>query len=227
MAGSADSSTRRGAQRRFWQERYREDPSFFGEGASPFARWCVRFLDATPRALEVIELGAGYGRDARFFAELGFRVRGVELALDATVAGRAGRPDGAGSYDLVGGDAFHFLEGLPPGSAGAVYSNMFYNMDFREREHKSLFALVRRALGPGGLHLYSARSTSDPWYGRGEILAPDTFRPERRGVSLHFFSAGYAQRLAAPGFVPLERTEVSEGTGEFPVRLWYVADRAR
>ena len=227
MTSDFDPIARRDAQRRFWRERYREDPSFFGEGESPFSRWCMTFLRAEPAAREVIELGGGYGRDARFFAEQGFRVRGVELALTEAVRGRSSRNDGAGSYELFGGDAFEFLRRATAGSADVVYSNMFYNMDFREREHVTLFELVGKVLRPGGLHLYSARSSTDPWYGRGEAVAPDTYRPDPGGIALHFFSAAYAERLGARAFSAVERIEVSEGSGDFPVRLLYVADRSR
>jgi len=214
-------------QRRYWQERYQADPALFGDAESSFARWCVPRMRRYPSVRDVVELGCGYGRDARYFADLGFRVVAVELALPGSRSDPAAPVGSGGTYELVQANALEFLESAAPASADVVYSNMFYNMDLSEEEHRALFASVRRVLRSDGLHLYSVRSTSDPWYGRGRLVGPDRFEPAPDTVPLHFFSINYADRLSETGFAPIERTEVAEGEEEFPIRLLYVADRAR
>jgi SAM-dependent methyltransferase len=217
---------RKEGQREFWRSRYAEDPSFFGEEESAFARWCAPKLQAEEGIREVIELGSGYGRDARYLSAQGFHVRGVDLATP--------RPSGTRELsqperpsELLEGDAFEFLRQLAPQGADAVYSNIFFNMDFTEEEHQELMEAIYRVLRKGGLHLYSARSTSDPWYGRGKRVGPDTFDPAPHGVTMHYFSAEYASRLSEGRFDPVEQVERSEGEGEFPIRLLYVVDRRR
>jgi SAM-dependent methyltransferase len=172
----------------------------------------------------LVELGCGYGRDSSYLAAQGFRVRGVDLTADR--AGSVGDArDPRSSVEFVEGDALGFLAALPAQSVDAVFSNMFFNMDFTETEHRELMRAVHRVLRPGGLHLYSARSTSDPWYGRGQPVGPDTFDPAPHGVTMHYFSEAYADRLAKGLFVPVRRLERTEGKGDFPIRLLYVVDR--
>ena len=215
---------RRKRQKEFWRARYEEDPAFFGERESDFAAWCAPLLRAERNIRDIVELGCGYARDARFLAAQGFRVSGVDLTgvrdPSSTTSGRDGPP-----CKFVEADALEFLQRSPPRSVDAVYSNMLFNMDYTEEEHRELFAAIHRVLRDRGLHLYSARSTSDPWYGRGAKVDADTFDPAPHGVTMHYFSAEYADRLAEGLFAPVQRVERSEGEGDFPIRLLYVVDR--
>lgn len=218
---SSTRSERQERQRTFWHRKYADDPAFFGAEASEFARWCLPRLRAEPATREIVELGCGYGRDTHFFGAHGFRIRGVDFAgVPRSEAARSDAP-----CEFVESDCLTFLRRQSRASSDAVYSNMFFNMDFTEAEHRALFDAVRRILRPGGLHLYSARSTSDPWYGRGRRVGPDTFDPAPHGITMHYFSKDYIDRLAAKGFERVARVERPEGEGEFPIRLWYVVDR--
>lgn len=215
---------RRGRQRDFWGEKYAEDPSFFGDRESSFARWCLPILRDAGDIREVVELGCGYGRDSRFLSQQGFHVRGVDLAeLGSQQDSDPGQmsPD----FERIELDALEFLQHLPLESVDAVYSNMLFNMDYTEDEHRELIQAIHDALRHGGLHLYSARSTSDQWYGRGKEVGPDTFDPAPHGVTMHYFSRAYADRLAAGLFTPLWRVERAEGEEDFPIRLLYAADQ--
>lgn len=212
---------RRERQRRFWRAKYLEDPAFFGSRESEFARWCRPLLERTPNVHEVVELGCGYGRDTRYLASCGLHVRGVDLVGPLASSRTSIGPP----CEYVESDCLEFLRGLSTQSLDAVYSNMFFNMDFTEPEHRRLMQAVHAALRPGGLHLYSVRSTSDPWFGRGKKVGRDTFDPAPHGVTMHYFSEAYARRLTAGRFVPVQHVERREGEDEFPIVLWYFADR--
>ncbi len=215
---------RRERQRAFWRERYLEEPAFFGEAESGFARWCLPLLRAEKGLDSILELGCGYGRDSRFLASEGFRVVGVDLTTvrpDETSSSR----ETPSRFRLIESDAAEYLARVPSQKFDAVYSNMFFNMDFSESEHRSLMKAIRSALRPGGLHLYSARSTFDPWYGRGRSVGPDTFEASPGGAIIHFFSMEYVDRLAEGLFTPVERSDQAEGGEDFPIRLLYVVDR--
>lgn len=217
-------SARRERQRTFWRERYLEDPAFFGRWESRFARWCLPLLRAERGLATILELGCGYGRDSRFLASEGYRVTGVDL----TVSRSPGAPTSKKARSrlrLMESDAVDYLHRTSAGVFDAVYSNMFFNMDFTSTEQRSLMRSIRFALRPGGLHLYSARATSDPWYGRGRKIRADTYESTPGGVTIHFFSDEYADRLARGLFRKVRSTERSEGNGAFPIRLWYRADR--
>ena len=218
--------SRLAGQRAFWNHRYRGDPELFGAGRSPFARWARDVLRrAGIRRGMCIELGVGYGRDLRYLQRCGFVVRGVDASdVGVALARRRRRPVVLRAPEIVLGDAVSFLAQIPGQSVDVVYSNMFYNMDFTEADHVRLFAEVARVLRPGGFHLYSVRSTSDSWYGRGRRTGPDTFDLRPHGSTMHFFSRTYARRLGRGAFSSFAREDRLEGARDFPIRLLYAAD---
>jgi hypothetical protein len=73
---------------------------------------------------------------------------------------------------------------------------------------------VCRVLRPGGLHVYTARTTADPDYAAGVAHGDD--RHESNGFIVHCFSAEVVQRLAR-GFTVLNVVEFEEG--DLPRRL--------
>ncbi|MHB1435470.1 MAG: class I SAM-dependent methyltransferase [Thermoplasmata archaeon] len=223
---SGGISLHRRSQRSYWNRRYTDDPELFGSGPSAFCRWAVaRLRRAGVRRGCLVELGVGYGRDLSLWHRSGFAVRGVDLAergiglARASPSARARLP-----FEVVRGDAREFLATLSERSVDVVYSNLFYNMHFDREEHRALWAAVARVLRPGGWHLYSVRSTDDPWYGRGRRRGPATFDLRPHGSTMHFFSRKYVRDLACPWFQPVACEDHREGGAEFPIRLLYVAE---
>ncbi len=226
MAESA--AARRIAQTAYWEERYLRDPSFFGPQPSRFARWALRILHRSSSARHLVEIGCGYGRDVRFFADHGLEVRAVDPSETGVALARAAltrRPAPLGKASVSRSSALAFLTRIPPEWADAVFSNLVWNMDFTEEEHLRHFRAVRRVLRPGGLHLYSVRSTSDPWFGKGRRLRTATYDLAPHGTVMRFFSRAYARRLARrSGLRTVELSERLEGGRRFPIRVLYVAE---
>lgn len=219
---------RRARQRRFWSIRYTEDPHFFGRGPSPFARWTLPWL-RRHQVRRLLELGAGYGRDLRFFLERGYDAHGVDNVRRGVVLGRQelsrlSRPPEAGRR-LLCRSAEAGLRSRPTCSLDAVYSNLVLNMDFTEGEHRRLLRAVHRCLRPHGLLVYSVRSVGDPWYGRGLRRGKDRFDLAPHGTTMHFFSQAYVRSLARGRFEVLRIEERSEGGPSFPTRVLYVVER--
>src|SRR5579863_821343 len=132
-----DARARR--QRRFWQAKYAADPTFFGARESAFARWAARHLAEAPSSHDVVELGSGYGRDTRFLGRRGYRVVGVDLVGPAASPRPRSLPgSGAPPWRIESGEAGAFLRSLEAESVDAVCSNMFYNMEFSEAQHRAL-----------------------------------------------------------------------------------------
>ncbi|HEY6924685.1 MAG TPA: class I SAM-dependent methyltransferase [Steroidobacteraceae bacterium] len=92
-----------------------------------------------------LDFGCGTGRSTRFLRDLGYDVRGVDIA--APMVERARALDPLGRYDLVGdGD----LSSLPTGSFDAILSAFtFDNIPTLERKQTLLTAL-RSLLQPTG-----------------------------------------------------------------------------
>ena len=210
----------------YWDLRYGEDPALFGSQPSRFARWAAAILGSRPPRRRLVELGCGYARDVRFFAARGFRVMAGDASRDAVQLARAnlrGLPADAPRAVVHQCDALPFLRRLTSGSVDAVFSNLFWNLDFTVPQHIAHFREIRRVLRPGGSHLYSVRSVEDPWYGRGRRVGPATYDLSPHGTVMHFFSAGYARRLdRGAGMRTITIRPQREGGRQFPIAVLYV-----
>jgi SAM-dependent methyltransferase len=208
------------AQRRHWQAVYAVHPVMFGADPSAPARHALE-LFARHRCDEVLELGAGQGRDTLAFLHGGLAVTALEyapvavaeLARSAADAGLAGR------LTAVVHDARSPLP-LPGESVDGVYSHMLFNMALTTAELEGLAREVHRVLRPGGWHVYTVRHTGDAHHGTG-IQRGDNMT-EHGGFVVHFFDLALVDRLSAgfraPEVVPFEE-------GELPRRLWQVTQQ--
>jgi SAM-dependent methyltransferase len=208
------------AQCEHWDGAFESRPDRFGTEPSAAARGAAALFRAEGRR-DLLELGAGQGRDTLFFARSGFRVLALDYS-EAGVAGLAGNAAAAGLQDAVTVLRHDVREPLPAadGSADACYSHMLYCMALTTPQLEALTAEVGRVLRPGGLLVYTARHTGDPDAGAGAAHGDDMF--EAGGFIVHFFDRDLVERLAR-GFELLEVAEFEEG--QLPRRLYRVTMR--
>ncbi len=211
-------------QREFWEGRYSEDIELFGTSESEFARWSLPIMKRN-EVKRIVELGCGYGRDMRFFCLHGLSVSGCELTPSGAMQSKKVMNAISPGCKIFSGDVFAFLSTLDNESADCIYSNMLYNMDFTKKQHMILFSEVERVLRPGGIHLYSVRSTSDQWYGKGKKLDDGVYDLHPDGAVMHFFSMEYAGTIRPPKLKFLHRQDAREGEGTFPISLIYFAEK--
>jgi SAM-dependent methyltransferase len=216
-------SARTHRQREYWSGRYAEDPNLFGESESALAHWGLKAVGNVPPGGTLIELGCGNGRDLRYFQSLGYQVRGVDCAGDVPFR----QLPHLQPLDIQCRDALEFLQQQGSSSVDVVYSNLFYNMDFTEEDHRELFREAARVLRPGGFHLYSVRTVKDRWYGRGRKVGEDTYDSTPDGTTMHFFSSEYARRLRPDELTLVQEEEFEKGKGDFPIQVLYIAERKR
>jgi SAM-dependent methyltransferase len=202
-------------QREHWQQTYRAHPQMYGEQPSQAAIEAgAVFRHAGAR--DVLELGAGHGRDALYLASLGFHVRATDFS-SAGLDQLRDRARAAGlSVDTAVADA---REPLPfaDASVDAVFAHMLLCMALSTKEILALGAEIRRVLRPGGMLAYTVRHTGDAHYGAGIARGDDIF--EHGGFAVHFFSRELVDTLA--GGWTLQRVDAFE-EGELPRRLWLV-----
>ncbi|MCY7302274.1 MAG: class I SAM-dependent methyltransferase [Thermoleophilia bacterium] len=114
---------------------------------------------------------------------------------------------------------------FPDQSFDACYSHMLFCMALSESHLRSLAAEVWRVLRPGGLCIYTARTSVDPDYGWGTPLGGGLY--ELDGFVVHFFTRELVERIAAGStarsFELLAVEEFEEG--ELPRRLICVTMR--
>jgi SAM-dependent methyltransferase len=224
--------TARAARRRhreFWEAAHSE--GWEGRSSpSPLARWSEPRLPEDARGRRLLELGFGAGHDLPVFLARGFTIAGIELSRTAAAQSRASslripRPDGVPRPILDAGDALEFLATQPDGSASVVYANLFHSMGVPVRTELARWREVYRVLAPGGLHVYSVRTTADAWYGIGRKLTPSTFDPGDEGPPLRFFRATELLRRIRGRFTPVARSEGTEGEGRYVRTMLYAVDR--
>lgn len=192
----------------------------YGLEASAPARYAIDlFTGAGVR--DVVELGAGQGRDTIPLLQAGLSVTALDFAADGVAALRQRAADAGLSprLDVRVHDVREPLP-LPDSSVDAVYSHMLLSMALRTHELDAVVAEVRRVLRPGGWHVYTVRHHGDAHYGEGIDHGDDIW--EYSGFAVHFFSRALVDRLAA-GMRLLEIVDFEEGT--LPRKLWRVTLR--
>ena len=204
-------------QRGHWDGVYSDTPDFFGEDPSEVARTAGEAFRCAG-VTHLLELGFGQGRDTFFFARQGVRVTGFDYSPHAVEIVRA-RSLELGLSDRVR-VAEHDLRQpipLPDGSVDACFAHMLLCMELSVAEISYILREIHRVLCPGGLVVYTVRSSHDKHYGMGSRLAADMY--DVGGFVVHFFTEAKIRRLAE-GFDELQVERVEEGS--LPRDLFHV-----
>jgi rhodanese-related sulfurtransferase/SAM-dependent methyltransferase len=207
-------------ERARWELALHDAPERYGPGESSPARASLpTFVAAGTR--ELLELGAGQGRDALYFAAAGMHVTAVDFTTAGVEAVR-GKAVAAGLGDAVLARRHDVREPLPfaDESFDACYSHMLFCMALDEPELLTLAREVHRVLRPSGMCIYTARTTRDPDFGKGKKIGDSMY--DLGGFRIHFFDSGLIERLSA-GYELRSTEDFDEGS--LPRRLVRVTMR--
>jgi SAM-dependent methyltransferase len=204
-------------QREHWQRTYREHPGMYGDQPSAPARHAAQVFRAAG-VEQLVELGAGHGRDAIFSARSGLGVLAADFSATAMEQlDRAAQSDGlADRVATVVHDVRDPLA-MPDASVDAVFAHMLLCMALSTMEIHALVDDVRRVLRPGGVLIYTVRHTGDAHYKAGIDRGEGIW--EHGGFAVHFFPRTLVDDLAL-GW-DLEEVHSFE-EGDLPRRLWRV-----
>ena len=127
-----------------WNKVYSNNLSFFGDEPSKFALICHEDF-VKHKVKKILELGCGQGRDSIFFASKGLEVYAIDSSKVAIENLTAKTKELSLNVYLKNINA---VEGLPfhKNHFDAIYSHMFYNMDFSDDELKEYLQEVLRDL---------------------------------------------------------------------------------
>ncbi|MGY1401314.1 class I SAM-dependent methyltransferase [Streptomyces sp. SS10] len=205
------------AQRAHWQGTYTAHPGMYGEQPSEPATYAADVFRGAG-ARDVLELGAGHGRDALYLAREGFSVQATDFSATSLEQLReAARAQGVD--DRVATAVHDVRDPLPlrDGSVDAVFAHMLLCMALSTKEIHGLVGEIRRVLRPGGVFVYTVRHTGDAHYGAGTAHGDDIY--EHGGFAVHFFDRDLVDALA-DGWA-LDEVHAFE-EGDLPRRLWRV-----
>ena len=169
----------------------------------------------------VIELGAGLGRDSIYLGKNSINL----TALDYSENGLKILDQKIKNENLSSSIStlkFDIRDNLPfeNNSIDACYSHMLYCMAFTFDELIKLNNEIKRVLKPGGVNIYTARNTDDGDYKKGIHRGEDLY--EIDGFIIHFFSKKTIQNLMN-GYKNLLIEYFEEGS--FPRKLFFVCNK--
>lgn len=205
-------------QQDHWQRTYAGHPGMYGEEPSAAAVHAATVFHAHG-AQDVLELGAGHGRDALHFAREGFTVQatdfsdtGLEQLKEATRA-----QDVTERVTTAVHDVREALP-LPDACVDGVFAHMLLCMALSTKEIHAAVGEVRRVLRPGGVFVYTVRHTGDAHYGAGTAHGDDIY--EHGGFAVHFFPVTSSTPLPRAGpstkSTPSRKANCPAACGESP-----------
>ena len=204
-------------QAQHWENTFITRPETFGVTPSAAAIKAAETFNKEG-ITNILELGAGQGRDALFFAQKGFHIQVLDYSqtgLDNIIK----KAKTLGVDKLITGKIHDVRDSLPftDEKFGGCFSHMLYCMALTTKELKFLSDEIHRVLKNGGVNIYTVRHTGDGDYKNGIHRGEDLY--ESDGFIVHFFSKEKVKQLSN-GFdiVNIENFE----EGKFPRKLFRV-----
>ena len=186
----------------------------FGHEPSIAAVKSLKFL----KDKNIVELGAGLGRDTIFFAQNSVYVEALDYSKKAigTIEEKSKKLN---LSHFIKTKVFDVRKKLPfnNNTVDACFSHMLYCMALSNLDLENLNKEIHRILKPGGINIYTVRRTDDGDYKNGIHMGEDLY--ENEGFIVHFFSKGKVNQLSN-GFEILNIEKFEEGS--FPRKLFKV-----
>ncbi|WP_280431803.1 class I SAM-dependent methyltransferase [Nocardia brasiliensis] len=204
-------------QHQHWEQSYRTHPGMYGEHPSEAAVYSAEFFHGAG-VREILELGAGHGRDTLYLARSEFEVTATDFsAVGLTQMNAAAEAGGlADRIRTLEHDARDPIP-QPDDAFDAVFAHMLLCMNLSTEEILALAAEIRRVLRPGGILVYTVRHDGDAHYGNGIAHGDDIY--EHGGFAVHFFTRTLVDEIAESW----DLTQIHPfEEGDLPRRLWRI-----
>ncbi len=184
-----------------WNKVYSDDSTFFGEGPNDFAKKYYEYFIQN-NVKKILDLGCGQGRDAIFFSLNDLKVYAVDSPI---VAIEGIQKFNEKNNQLINAKCIDAKQGLPFDNDyfDAIYSHMFYNMNFTNKELDFLFQETNRILKTKGLLCFSVRSDKDELFDTGKKIDKDIY--EINGFQIRFFSIEQIKSLLSLFYFKIDK----------------------
>ena len=209
-------------QSQHWERNLSNKPEMFGLEPSISAKKALNFFKEK-KINNIIELGAGLGRDSIFFAKNNIKIQAFDYSSSGIeIINHKIKKDNLSNY--ISTKLFDVRKKLPfkDNSLDACYSHMLYCMALTIADLQKLNNEIHRILKPNGLNIYTVRHTNDGDFKNGKHIGEDLY--ENDGFIVHYFSEEKINSLLN-GFknITLEKFE----EGNFPRKLFFVVNEKK
>ena len=207
-------------QSQHWEINFSNKPEMFGLEPSYSAKIALEFFKKN-NIRNIIELGAGLGRDCIFFADNLINTIAIDNSFSGIkIINEKIKKSNLSKY--ISTQVFDIRKKLPfdDNSLDACYSHMLYCMALTDSDLENLNKEIWRVLKPNGLNIYTVRNTSDGDYKNGVHRGENLY--ENDGFIIHFFSKDKVNQLLN-GFKNLKIENFEEGS--FPRKLFIVINK--
>ena len=173
-------------QSQHWEASFSNKSDMFGLEPSNAAIKSLKIFKEK-NIKNIIELGAGLGRDTIFFAQNSISVEALDYSPSAIkiIKDKANKN---GLLNFVSTKIFDIRKKLPfaNNTIDGCFSHMLYCMALSNFDIENLNREIYRVLKPGGINIYTARHIDDGDYKNGIHIGEDLY--ENDGFIVHFFS---------------------------------------
>ena len=209
-------------QSQHWERNFSNKPEMFGLEPSTPAKKALNFFKEK-KINNIIELGAGLGRDSIFFAKNNIKIQALDYSSSGIkIINQKIEKDNLSNY--ISTKLLDVREKLPfeDNSVDACYSHMLYCMALTMVDLQKLNNEIHRVLKPNGLNIYTVRHTNDGDFKNGKHIGEDLY--ENDGFIVHYFSEEKVNSLLN-GFKNISLEKFEEGT--FPRKLFFVVNEKK
>ena len=209
-------------QSQHWEINFSNKPEMFGLEPSVSAIKALKIFKEN-KINNIIELGAGLGRDSIFFAKNNIKTKALDYS-DSGIKIINNKIEKNNLSNVISTKLFDVRKKLPfkDNSIEGCYSHMLYCMALTTNDLKKLNNEIKRILKPGGINIYTVRHTNDGDFKNGIHLGEDLY--ENDGFIVHYFSKEKVNSLL-DGFNNITLEEFEEGT--FPRKLFFVINEKK
>ncbi len=209
-------------QSQHWEINFSNKPEMFGLEPSVSAIKALKIFKEN-KINNIIELGAGLGRDSIFFAKNNIKTKALDYS-DSGIKIINNKIVKNNLSNVISTKLFDVRKKLPfkDNSIEGCYSHMLYCMALTTNDLKKLNNEIKRILKPGGINIYTVRHTNDGDFKNGIHVGEDLY--ENDGFIVHYFSKEKVNSLL-DGFNNITLEEFEEGT--FPRKLFFVINEKK
>jgi len=208
-------------QSQCWEESFRNNTEMFGYEPSEGAKYTLDYFlkknetFSTRNKVNLLELGAGLGRDTKYFVtkSSSINITALDYSTEAIKNINKKKLDSK----RVDTKVWDVRNGLPfkENSFDGCFSHMLYCMALTTKEIIDLNKEVKRILKPGGINIFTVRHIGDGDYKNGKHIGEDMYQND--GFIVHFFSKEKIKEISK-GFKIESIDEFHEG--KFPRKLF-------